>query len=61
MLFSGYDEYVSAAVLIVIGFLMYGVPSIILLALLYVTLFGRIGILRRAWRLLHGGAIKNKQ
>jgi hypothetical protein len=52
-LFNGFGPYVSIIVTILMGLLIYGIPTLILLLLLYLLLFGRIGLLKKVWRLLN--------
>ena len=50
-LFSGFNTFVSTVILILIGVVIYGIPILILLVLMYWLLFGRIGLLKKAWRI----------
>jgi hypothetical protein len=59
-LFNHYDDYISAIISILIGLIIYGIPSLILLSFLYLVLFGQIGILKKVWRLLNGSGGKGK-
>jgi sugar-specific transcriptional regulator TrmB len=58
-LFNRYNDYISTTISILIGLIIYGIPSLIIILLLYLALFGKIGILKRTWRLLNGNKIKN--
>ncbi|GHV62694.1 hypothetical protein AGMMS49587_10290 [Spirochaetia bacterium] len=58
-LFNGFGGYVSTTITILIGLIIYGIPTLIILLLLYLLLFGKIGILKKVWRLLNDKKIKN--
>jgi hypothetical protein len=51
-LFAGISDYASTVSLILLGIVIYGIPSIIIITLLYWILFGKIGLLKRVWRLV---------
>jgi hypothetical protein len=53
-LFAGIGDAASAALVVLIGIVIYGIPALIILALLYWLLLGRIGLLKKAWRVLSG-------
>jgi uncharacterized membrane protein YecN with MAPEG domain len=53
-LFSNIGEYVSTVLIILLGLVVYGVPSIIILALLYWLLLGKVGVLKKVWRIVAG-------
>jgi hypothetical protein len=46
-LMSGFGDYVSAILIVLMAIAVYGVPSIIILLLLYWLLFGKIGLLKK--------------
>jgi hypothetical protein len=58
-LFNRYNDYISITITILIGLIIYGIPSLIIILLLYLALFGKIGILKKVWRLLNENKIKN--
>jgi TfoX/Sxy family transcriptional regulator of competence genes len=60
-LFNRYDNYISTTVSILIGLIIYGIPSLIIILLLYLVLFGKIGILKKIWRLLNENNIRNNK
>jgi hypothetical protein len=37
-----------------LGIIVYGVPGILILTLLFWVLFGRIGLLKKLWRIVAG-------
>jgi hypothetical protein len=54
-LFSSFESFASNALLILIGFVIFGIPCILALVLLFWLLFGKIGLIRRlftavAWK-----------
>jgi hypothetical protein len=57
-LFKGFGGYVSTVMTILVGLIIYGIPSLIILLLLYLVLLGRIGILKKIWRLLNDKKVK---
>jgi hypothetical protein len=53
-LFGGFGGVISSAVVFLIGLVIYGVPLALLAVLLFWLLFGRIGLLKKLWRLAAG-------
>jgi hypothetical protein len=53
-LFGSFGGFLSTALVILLGLVVYGVPSLLILALLFWVLFGRIGVIKRLWRLAAG-------
>ena len=51
-LFSGYHAFVSTVILALIGAVIYGIPILVILVLLYWLLFGRIGLMKKLWRMV---------
>jgi len=51
-LLSTFGIFLSTVAVVIIGLIIYGIPSLILLALLFWVLFGRIGLIRKLWALL---------
>ena len=51
---AGFGDYVSRVVLILLAIIIYGLPSIIILLLLYWLLLGKIGLLKKAVKLVSG-------
>jgi len=49
-LLGNFGEFLSTVFVILVGIVIYGIPSLLLLALLFLLLFGRIGLLRRVWQ-----------
>ena len=53
-LLSSFGNVASSALVLLAGIIIYGVPAILILILLFWIFFGRIGILKRVWRLAVG-------
>jgi hypothetical protein len=51
-LFKSFSGAASTALVILLGVFVYGIPALCILMLLFWLLFGRIGLIRRAWRLV---------
>jgi len=51
-LFSGFGRFLSAIAVILTGIVIYGIPVLILLVFFYWILFGRIGLLKKLWRII---------
>jgi hypothetical protein len=50
-LFGAFGNVVSSAFVVLIGIVIYGVPAVLAAVLLFWVLFGRIGLLKKLWRL----------
>jgi hypothetical protein len=53
-LFGSFGEVAQGAVVVLTGIVVYGVPAILIAALLFWVLFGRIGLIKKLWRLASG-------
>jgi hypothetical protein len=53
-LFGSFGVYASMALLALVGILIYGIPAIIILTLLFWLFFGRVGLLKKLWFLVMG-------
>jgi hypothetical protein len=53
-LFGAFGDVVSSALVVLIGIIIYGVPTVLAAVLLFWILFGRIGLLKKLWRLAAG-------
>jgi len=51
-LFGGFGGFLSAVAMILLVIVIYGIPILLLLGLLYVLLFGKIGLAKKLWRLI---------
>jgi hypothetical protein len=54
-LFESFSTVASTAFLVLLGILVYGIPALIILILLFWILFGRVGLIRKIWRLVGAG------
>ena len=53
-LFSGFGEFLASMIVVITGIVIYGIP-IFLIAVFFVwILFGRIGLLKKLWRIVTG-------
>ena len=61
-LFSGFGDFVSTVLVVLVGIVIYGLPVLLLLALLFLLCFGRIGLLKKLWHIAVGkkGSRKNR-
>jgi hypothetical protein len=50
-LFSSFRGVASSALVVLMGIVIYGIPAILIIVLLFWLLFGRIGLLKKLWRL----------
>jgi hypothetical protein len=50
-LFGSFGGVFSAALVVLAGIIMYGVPALLIAILLFWVLFGRIGLVKKLWRL----------
>jgi hypothetical protein len=53
-LFDSLGEFFSTVLLVLLGILLYGIPGILILTLLFWFLFGRIGLVKKLWRAASG-------
>jgi len=53
-LFGSYGDVASSVLVVLAGIIIYGVPGILILILLFWILFGRIGLIKKLWRLVAG-------
>jgi hypothetical protein len=53
-LFGGFGGVISSTLVFLIGIVIYGVPFALLAVLLFWLLFGRIGLLKKLWRIAAG-------
>jgi len=52
LMFSGFGGFLSSAAVFLIGLVIYGIPLLLLMAFLFWLLFGKIGLLKKLWRLV---------
>jgi hypothetical protein len=53
-LFRAFADYASIVMLVLLGIVIYGTSSVLIIALLYWLLLGKIGLLKKVWRLAGG-------
>jgi hypothetical protein len=53
-LFRSFGDYASTVLVVLAGIVIYGIPGVLILALLFLILFGRIGLIRKLFRLAAG-------
>ncbi|MDR2178404.1 MAG: DUF4349 domain-containing protein [Treponema sp.] len=58
-LFRSFADIASTALVVLLGVFIYGIPALFILILLFWVLFGRIGLIRKVWRL--AGAKKDRE
>ena len=51
-MFGGFVDFLSGVVGAIVGIVIYGIPTLLLVFFFFWLLFGRIGLLRRLWRLV---------
>ena len=59
-LFDGFGGFLSGALVFAIGLAIYGIPVLLTLAFLYWLLLGRIGLLKKLFRLASGKPVGGK-
>jgi hypothetical protein len=55
---AGFSGYTSTIVVILLGIIVYGIPTIIILFFIYWLFFGKIGLVKKSFKFVSG---KNKQ
>jgi hypothetical protein len=50
-LFLSFSDVASSALVVLVGIVIFGIPVLLVLILLFWVLFGRIGLIRKIWRL----------
>jgi hypothetical protein len=51
-LFGGFGGFLSTVAMVLLGIVIYGIPIILLLGLLFLIFFGKIGLAKKLWRLI---------
>jgi hypothetical protein len=51
-LFGGFGGFLSSLLTILIGFIIYGIPILLILGLLFFVFFGKVGLFRKLWGLV---------
>ncbi|MDR2631172.1 MAG: DUF4349 domain-containing protein, partial [Spirochaetaceae bacterium] len=53
-LFDGFGDFAQAVLVALLGVVVYGIPSVLILAALFWLLLGRVGLLKKLWALAVG-------
>ena len=53
-LFNGFGDFLSTVAVIIIVIVVYGIPVLLILGILFWLFFGRIGLLKKLWFLVKG-------
>lgn len=53
-LFGSFGDFASTGLVLLLGAVIYGIPSLLILAALYWLLFGKIGVMKKLWRRVSG-------
>jgi hypothetical protein len=53
-LLRSFGRVASGVLVVLTGLVVYGIPAILLLAFLFWLLFGRVGLIKKLWRLAAG-------
>jgi len=51
-LFGSFGKFLSAVAVILIGIVIYGIPIVLILGLLYLLFFGKVGLAKKLWKLI---------
>jgi len=51
-LFSSFGDFLSTIAVVIIGIVIFGIPLVILLTILFWLLFGKVGLMRKLWGLV---------
>lgn len=52
VLFSGFGSFLSTVIIVITSIVIYGIPILMLLIFFYWILLGRIGLLKKLWRVI---------
>jgi len=55
-LFGNFGDFLSTIAVVIIGIIIYGIPLVIICAILYWLLFGKVGLMKKLW-----GLVKSKK
>ena len=53
-LFNSFGGFLTTVVVVLFSVIIYGIPVLLILALLFWVLFGRIGLMKKLWRVVMG-------
>jgi hypothetical protein len=51
-LFGGFGGFLTTTAMVLIGIVVYGIPILLILGLLFLIFFGRIGLAKKLWRVI---------
>jgi len=51
-LFGAFSGFLSTVAMILLGIVIYGIPVLLILGLLYLLLFGKIGLAKKLWKVI---------
>jgi hypothetical protein len=57
-LFGSFGDFASTALLVIIGVVIFGIPALLAAVFFFWLLFGRIGLVKRLWRLAMGKSVR---
>jgi hypothetical protein len=57
-MFGGFGGFLSGVAVAIVGIVIYGIPILLLVVLFFWLFFGRIGLLKKLWRLVRGKEIR---
>jgi hypothetical protein len=52
-LFTSFGSFLQSAVVILVALVIYGIPLVLILALLWLLLFGRVGLVKKLFKLVN--------
>ena len=53
-MFGGFGGFLSGVAVAIVGIIIYGIPILLLVVFFFWLLFGRLGLLKKLWRLVRG-------
>ena len=53
-IFSGFGNFLSGLIVVVISIIVYGIPIMLLIMAAYWILFGRVGLIKKLWQIVAG-------
>ncbi|MDR0290793.1 MAG: DUF4349 domain-containing protein [Treponema sp.] len=59
-LFAAFGGFLSTVAVVIVGIVIYGVPILLLLALFFWLFFGKIGLMKKLWRVAAGKKVSQK-
>jgi hypothetical protein len=59
-LFGAFGGFLSTVAVVLVGIVIYGIPILLLLAIFFWLFFGKIGLLKKLWRVAAGKKVSQK-